>query len=91
MEADTSETDAAGKLTRREKGPFLSSRFAVFWYLRISIKALVPGRNLLFGADAPGSGKVEMVEQMLWMTFFTEEMEKSSRVHITNNGRKANL
>lgn len=69
-EADASETDAAGQLTRREKGPFLSNRSAVFWYLRISIKALVPGRNLLFGADAAGSGKANMVEQLLPKTFF---------------------
>lgn len=41
-------------LTRREKGPFLSRRSVLFWYLRISIKALVPGRNLLFLGDAEG-------------------------------------
>lgn len=34
--------------TRRQKGPFLSRRSVLFWNLRISIKALVPGRYRLF-------------------------------------------
>lgn len=66
------ETDAAGELTRREKGAFLSSRPALFWYLRISIKALVPGRNLLFRGDAVASAEAKELEQLLLKTFMME-------------------
>lgn len=54
-------------LTRREKGPFLSRRSVLFWYLRISIKALVPGRNLLFlGVTGGCSGKQIQCLSVCW-------------------------
>lgn len=34
--------------TRRENGALRSSRFVVFWNFRISMSALIPGRNLRF-------------------------------------------
>ena len=44
------------KPTKREKGPFLKSRLVLFWYFLISMRALVPGRNLLFlRGEAPGA------------------------------------
>lgn len=45
------------RLTRREKGPFRSRRSVLFWNLRISIKALVPGRYRFFLGDSLGPGK----------------------------------
>ena len=39
--------------TSRAKGSFLKSKSVVFWYCRISLRALVPGLYLLFfGAAA---------------------------------------
>lgn len=87
----TPDTDVAGELTRRAKGAFLINRPAVFWYLRISIKAFVPGRNLRFREGVAGSGNAKMTEQLQFKTFLHEEMETTSMVHITNNGMKVNL
>lgn len=77
-ESGTGERGAAGKPTRREKGAFLSNRSAVFWYLRISIRAFVPGRNLLLRADAACSGKAEMVKRSPIKTFFHFSHQRST-------------
>ncbi|KAF3848684.1 hypothetical protein F7725_015181 [Dissostichus mawsoni] len=47
-------TDLKQGTEMREKGAFLSRRSEDFWYLRISINARVPGRNLLFLGDTGG-------------------------------------
>lgn len=44
--------------TRTANGAFLMRRSVLFWYLRISISALAPGRNLLFFVVV-GGGSVE--------------------------------
>lgn len=44
--------------TTREKGSFLMSKSVLFWYLRISRSATVPGRYRCFFRSRSGSGSV---------------------------------
>lgn len=72
------------RLTRREKGVLLIRRLVLFWNLRISIKALVPGLNLLFRGDWGGSPKsrlMPLIWRTAWLTFSKKVCSGMLKLH----------